>query len=57
LPNMGKGGKGVSGANPWSADSWNMTEQGRILRENRTKAEQLAAQAGTKIGAPKPASK
>lgn len=54
LPNLGKGGKGAGGANPWSKDGWNMTEQGRILRENRTKAEQLAAQAGTKIGGPKP---
>lgn len=54
LPNMGKGGKGVGGANPWSKDGWNMTEQGRIMRENRQKAEQLAAQAGTSIGGKKP---
>lgn len=51
LPNMGKGGNGQAGTNPWSKNSWNLTEQGRILRENRAKADQLAAQAGTKVGA------
>lgn len=55
LPNMGKGGGNSTGGNPWSKDSWNMTEQGRILRENRNKAEQLAAQAGSAIGGKRPA--
>lgn len=54
LPQMGKHGKAVGGNNPWAKDSWNMTEQGKILRENRQKAEQLAAQAGTRIGGPRP---
>lgn len=54
LPQMGKSGKVVGGNNPWSKDSWNMTEQGKILRENRQKAEQLAAQAGTTIGGQRP---
>lgn len=54
LPNMGKGDGQQGGANPWHKDSWNMTEQGRIVRENRSKADQLAAQAGTKVGGPKP---
>lgn len=42
------------GANPWSAEGWNMTEQGRILKENRSRAEQLAKSAGTSIGGPRP---
>lgn len=48
----GQGGQG--GSNPWHKDSWNMTEQGKVLRENRTKADQLAAQAGTSVGGPRP---
>lgn len=47
------GGGGVT--NPWSKDSWNLTEQGRIYKENVGKAEQLAKAAGTSIGGPKPA--
>ena len=54
LPNMGKSGKVIGGNNPWAKDTWNMTEQGKILRENRQKAEQLAAQAGTRIGGARP---
>lgn len=49
-----RGGAG-GGANPWSADGWNMTEQGRVLKENRSRAEQLAKAAGTSIGGPRPA--
>ena len=45
---------GGGGANPWSAEGWNMTEQGRILKENRSRAEQLAKSAGTTIGGPRP---
>lgn len=41
--------------NPWSAEHWNMTEQGKILSTNRSRAEQLAKSAGTSIGGPKPA--
>ena len=54
----GAGGNrgGVSGVtNPWSKDAWNLTEQGRIYKENSGKAEQLAKAAGTTIGGPKPA--
>lgn len=47
------GGSGVT--NPWSKDSWNLTEQGRIYKENTGRAEQLAKAAGTTIGGPKPA--
>jgi len=34
--------------NPWSKDYFNLTEQGRILRENPELAKQLIAQAGIK---------
>ncbi len=50
----GNRGGGGGGTNPWSAEEWNMTEQGKILNENRTRAEQMAKSAGTTIGGPKP---
>lgn len=50
----GGAGGGGGGANPWSAQSWNMTEQGRIFRENPERAKQMAASAGTTIGGPRP---
>ena len=53
----GAGGNrgGVSGAaNPWTHEAWNMTEQGRIYREDSAKAEQMAKSAGTTIGGAKP---
>lgn len=41
------GGKGSSSvANPWSKDNWNLTEQGRIFRENPTMAANLKKAAG-----------
>lgn len=52
----GKGG-GVGGPNPWTAEGWNLTEQGQILRADRAKAERLAKAAGTSIGGAKPAPK
>lgn len=51
----GSGAKG--GSNPWSADNWNLTEQGRIYMQDPGKAEQLAKAAGTKIGGSRPAAK
>lgn len=42
------------GANPFTHENWNMTEQGKILRESRAKAEQLAKAAGTTIGGIRP---
>lgn len=53
----GNRGGASGGTNPWSADGWNMTEQGCILRDNRSKAEQLAKAAGTTIGGARPAKK
>lgn len=41
--------------NPFSAEGWNLTKQGVLIRENRDKAEQYAKQAGTTIGGRKPA--
>lgn len=51
----GKGGQG--GTNPFSAENWNLTEQGKMIQQDRTLAEQMAAQAGTTIGGPRPAAK
>lgn len=51
-----RGGDGGShtGANPFSKDGWNLTEQGRLVKLDRNKAEQLARAAGTTIGGPRP---
>lgn len=49
------GGGGAK--NPWSAADWNMTEQGQILKDNPTRAEQLARSAGTTIGGKRPEKK
>lgn len=45
---------GQSVVNPWKADTWNMTQQGLMVRQDPKKAEQLAKAAGTRIGGPKP---
>ena len=43
----GNGGKGKPGAkNPWAKDSFNLTEQGRLLRENPDLAKQYMQAAG-----------
>jgi hypothetical protein len=57
------GGAGGSGnnfqsvVNPWTAENWNLTEQGKILQANAKRAEQLATSAGTTIGGKKPSKK
>lgn len=50
------GGRGSFSAttNPWTKANWNMTEQGRMIREDPTKAAQLAKAAGVEIGATAP---
>lgn len=53
----GNNGTGKAGSNPWTAENWNLTEQGRVLNENRSRAEQLAKSAGTTIGGKRPAPK
>lgn len=50
----GGGNGGGSGPNPFSADGWNLTEQGKLYRENPTRAAQLAQLAGTTVGGPRP---
>lgn len=58
-PNVGGGAGGNAGGksgttNPWTNEHWNMTEQGRILRENPQLAEQMAKSANTTIGGGRP---
>lgn len=51
----GRGGNGAGfGTNPFSADGWNMTMQGQMLRENPEKAAQMAKAAGTTVGGKRP---
>lgn len=50
-------GKGGFANNPFTAEGWNMTEQGRIFAENPERARQLAAAAGTSVGGSRPVSK
>jgi hypothetical protein len=53
VPNTGMNAKGSGEAtneiNPWKDGSVNLTEQGRLFREDRAKAERLAAEAGKSI--------
>jgi len=53
----GGNGRNNNGSNPWSADNWNMTEQGKIFKENPDRAQQLARAAGTSIGGSRPSVK
>lgn len=45
-PGAGDGGNHV---NPFAKDTWNLTEQGRLYKENPAQAKELAAAAGTTI--------
>jgi hypothetical protein len=51
------GGRGGSagGDNPFTAEAWNVTEQGKIAAADLAKAERLAKLAGTTLGGAKPA--
>ncbi|AUR88708.1 coil containing protein [Vibrio phage 2.117.O._10N.261.45.E9] len=52
----GNPGGGQGGTNPWSKAGWNMTAQGKYVREHgMAKAEQMAKAAGSKVGATSPA--
>lgn len=58
-PSAGGGAGGNRGGvggdkNPFTAEHWNMTEQGKLVQADRAKAEQMAKAAGTSIGGPKP---
>lgn len=44
-PGKGKGGGGT-GENPWKTETFNLTKQAQIMRDNPELAKQLAAQAG-----------
>ena len=51
----GSGGGGGGVGNPWSADHWNMTEQGNYVRTHgEAKAAQAAAAVGSRLGATRP---
>jgi hypothetical protein len=53
--NGSKGGGALNG-NPFSAKNWNLTEQGNYVKQHgMEKAQQLAKQAGTTVGGPRPA--
>lgn len=62
VPSQGSGANGSranrtpgGGSNPWSAQGWNITQQGKFLKEHgREKAEQMARAAGTTLGGPRP---
>jgi outer membrane receptor for ferric coprogen and ferric-rhodotorulic acid len=42
-------------ANPWKADEWNLTEQGRYIKRYGVDAgARLAQSVGSSLGAPKP---
>lgn len=53
----GNRGGGGATTNPFSAENWNMTEQGKLVKEDAAKADQFARAAGTTVGGPKPAAK
>ncbi len=53
----GNKGDGGFDKNPWSNEHWNLTNQAAAIRENKGKAERMAAAAGTSIGAPRPVQK
>jgi hypothetical protein len=41
-------GAGNAEVNPWKKDNWNLTQQGKILREDPAKATRMKAEAGIK---------
>ncbi len=53
----GSQGGGGTGPNPFSADGWNLTLQGQMIRENPARAEQMARSAGTSVGGGRPMKK
>lgn len=53
------GGGGMNGdKNPWSAQHWNVTEQGKVVREHgMARAQEMAKLAGSHVGATSPTKK
>lgn len=43
------GGNGRTGSNPFAKETWNLTEQGRLYKEDPAQAEEMAAAAGVTI--------
>lgn len=43
------GGSGAPASNPFAKETWNMTEQGKLLRSDPAQARQLAAASGVKL--------
>jgi len=52
-----QGGDGNGGPNPFSAEGWNVTAQGKLVSTDRPAAENMAKAAGTTIGGPRPVPK
>jgi hypothetical protein len=53
--NGSKGGGSGFDKNPWSAEHWNLTKQGEVMRtRGQTVAESMAKAAGSRIGATRP---
>ncbi len=50
----GKHVQGFSGKNPFTAENWNMTQQGAIVKTDANLATALAKAAGTSVGGTKP---
>lgn len=46
---MPAAGAGSAGKNPFVKESFNLTEQGKLLKENPDQAKALAAEAGVNI--------
>lgn len=45
----GAGSSGAAGTNPWKKETFNLTEQGKILKQNPELAARLQAQAGKRV--------
>ena len=51
----GGGGVTTGKENPWSVEGWNVTGQGKVVREQgEAKAAEMAARVGSKLGAVRP---
>ena len=55
----GGGGGGLGGAdNPWSADGWNLTKQGQVVKEHgMARAQEMAKAVGSTVGSTRPPKK
>lgn len=49
-----RGGGGDTNKNPFTHESWNLTEQGALVQADRAKADQMAKAAGTTVGGQRP---